>query len=1001
MLLLQKMVDGVEIFRRFFLDVHGVEPFEWQLELARKVIEGEGWPSAIQVPTGFGKTATIDIAVVALALQADLEPYQRTAPTRTFLIVDRRLLVDQAFERAKRIAAALESPQQSAAVKEVANGLRKIAGGGRALEVVRMRGGISWSWRWVTSPVQPAVIAGTVDQFGSRFLFRGYGVGQRLRPIDAALCGNDALVLLDEAHLSQSLASTIRRARELEAEADAQLLRGRFPPPVLLSATLGTSDLEDSRVFVPNLDEESTTAATKRLAARRKLALCELDTKRSDAVAQLAQAMARVAVRALDPGPEGAPERIAVVANTVLTARATFEALESLVEERAHLELLVGRCRGFERDQLGLSQRVRHKFGAGSPRDPTGRPCILVATQTIEVGADFDVDFLVTEAAPLNSLIQRLGRLNRLGDRSAATGVCVFVPSIHGDDHVLYGSAIRRTWEWLSNQAGGQPLALDARTGDIADAPEVDVSLDTLEAVASPSVLEECSPEPPLTPYLVASYLDAWARTSPSPDPDIPVEPFLHGIDRGTPEVSVCWRVPLPDVEAWKAELEVLPIHDEECVEVPLWAARRFLAGLDAGPLSDVEGVGEPEEPDGQRPLTSAVVQRADDSVDVITDPNGLRAGDTLILDPQAGGHDEWGWSGKQHLPVPDVADLVSRSKPSVRLRPGVLAWATGEDESFFRSQLSRKDVPTRDLAKDILATAVSKAREEAGGDPVRTRWAEHADRMRQALESGVAVVRTVGGGGDTEETWLLVSMTGRGLRNEDSDEGEATTSIAPSAVALDRHLEEVAVKAGDLARRLGLPDPLVSAVEAAALLHDIGKAELRFQVMLHKGDPDRLEAAGNALAKSGMDPADRGAFRRARQLAGVPQGWRHERLSFAIAERILDSQGGVDPLLVCHLVATHHGHGRPLFQPVDWDGKAELFPVAIPSYSLVRPNGDGQESTDPSLAVDIDLPQLDHVDWSGPLRLHKLCRRYGWWGLALLETVVRLADIAVSESYG
>lgn len=37
-------------------------------------------------------------------------------------------------------------------------------------------------------------------------------------------------------------------------------------------------------------------------------------------------------------------------------------------------------------------------------------------------------------------------------------------------------------------------------------------------------------------------------------------------------------------------------------------------------------------------------------------------------------------------------------------------------------------------------------------------------------------------------------------------------------------------------------------------------------------------------------------------------------------------------------------------------------------------------------------------VDWDHSRLFGILCRSYGWWGLALLETVVRAADVCVSE---
>ncbi len=1009
------MTEGADLFVSFFRAVHGVEPFAWQRALAERVIDGPGWPRLLDVPTGMGKTAAVDVALVALASQADLPPEERTAPTRIFVVVDRRLLVDQAFDRARHIASALESPKDEA-VRRVAEGLRRIGGGARPLEVVRMRGGVTWSWRWLASPAQPAVIAGTVDQFGSRMLFRGYGVGERLRTIDAALCGRDALVLLDEAHLAPAMVATLERARSLEDQNERSILGERTPPPVLLSATLRSVEVDDKDVVRMDSNAESSPAARRRLTASRRMALCELDAKGREGRARLAQVLAGLVVKEL-AGATDEGVRVAAVANTVATARAVFENLRAILADYADIDLLVGRCRGFERDNLGLAERIRRKFGATDQPKPSERPAVLVATQTIEVGADLDFDAMVTEAGPLDALLQRLGRLNRFGHRDRAEAVCVFAPALHGDDPV-YGDAVARTWSWLRQRVNGDPAELDLKDPSADDAPRLELGLSELSSLVGPEDIRGCAAEPAVVPVLLSPHLDAWSRTSPSPDPDQPVEPFLHGLDRGVPEVSICWRAMLPSAEAWKAELEVLPITDEERVEVPLWVARRFLRGLGPGDLADLEGMKEPEERERELPLPRAYVQRADGSVELISEPFRILPGDTIILDPEAGGHDAWGWTGMPGT-VTDVADLVPRHRRAIRLRPAVLAWATGEDPAYFRQQLMQEDVSYREKAEKILKEAVSRAKAREESDVLLQRWIEHAESMLEELQAGRAKVvkPSLPARADSSddqsllEVGLLVQGKSGAITEQASDTGEATSSVSSGPVSLSRHLSDVAQRARSFAKLVGLPPDLVRAIELSGLLHDVGKAEFRFQVMLHRGDPDRFEASGELLAKSGMDPSDRRAFRRTAKQAGVPRGWRHEAVSMAIAKQLVrrpsemdellarlsidhqvnsliaSAQSALDELLVLHLVASHHGCARPLFPPVEERALVDLAP-------LDGLNADLKEGDR------IDRVEVDHVDWSGPQRLLTLCRRYGWWGLALLEAIVRLADIAVSEEY-
>src|SRR5262249_33777863 len=145
------------------------------------------------IPTGCGKTSVIDVAVFALAAQAEL-PASKRAALRTFFVVDRRLGVDDAFKHATELAEAIyEAEHEETAWARERLGL---FGARFPLAVAVLRGGMYRSDTWADTPNQPLVCVSTVDQVGSRLLFRGYGVSDCGRPVHAGLVGNDSLIIL-------------------------------------------------------------------------------------------------------------------------------------------------------------------------------------------------------------------------------------------------------------------------------------------------------------------------------------------------------------------------------------------------------------------------------------------------------------------------------------------------------------------------------------------------------------------------------------------------------------------------------------------------------------------------------------------------------------------------------------------------------------------------------------------------------------------------------------
>ncbi|GAB4179525.1 MAG: CRISPR-associated helicase/endonuclease Cas3 [Terrimicrobiaceae bacterium] len=102
---------------------------------------------------------------------------------------------------------------------------------------------------------------------------------------------------------------------------------------------------------------------------------------------------------------------VLVVRNTVALAQQTLEDLRPRCRQTG-FESACLHSRFTQADRLANETLWMNKLG----RDGTHRPAcgaILVGTQVVEQSVDIDADFLVTDLAPTDLLLQRLGRLHR------------------------------------------------------------------------------------------------------------------------------------------------------------------------------------------------------------------------------------------------------------------------------------------------------------------------------------------------------------------------------------------------------------------------------------------------------------------------------------------------------------------------------------------------------------------------------------------------------------
>lgn len=1028
------MTLTVEDFAQFYQQVHSDPPFPWQADLVRQVLSERAWPQLIDVPTGLGKTALLDIAVFVAAATSGEVGADRLGRRRIFFVVDRRIVVDEAFDRAVLLSEALDralESEQDTAVRRVALGLRVLAPTANrgltfplpgteevvrrprtVLPVTRMRGGVTWDSSWLDRPDLPGIVVGTVDQVGSRLLFRGYGVSDRRKSIDAALVGTDSLILVDEAHLAEAMVLTITEAYRRDAEALGLPRTG----VVRMTATAG-DDLPRYSLDVEA--HRGSEVAWQRLHATKRLSVVSSEVK------LVVQTMADQAVELLTP------ERVTilVVCNTVDRARQVHATLTNAVTRRqdpvdADVTLLIGRSRPADRDLL--VGRLKERFGVGRARTAGTKSAILVATQTVEVGANLDADGLVSESAPWDSLVQRLGRVNRLGKCPGTARTVVVHDGV--DDGPVYGRARDLTWDFLLG---------------LADQGVVDLDVSPLACRdLSGNVPPGASAGRPVAPLLTTPTLDCWVRTGPVPLPDTPVAPYLHGLGTDFATVSVAWRDGLVDPDPMgddaerpgedaNADLSAMPVRSEELVEVPLHAVRRWLRGESALPLSDLD-----EDPDAQlrvktvRDAFRAMVWRSDPPVDstgsarrasrptgswVWIDASGVRPGDVLVVPTERGGLDEYGWAPDSDRPVLDVSEVI-RHRPELL---GVVSFGRGlplpllridrgtagrlglgpEDAQGLRHlvrELGRdteeREGPSPELPAHLIAS-IDRVVESMGSIPPDERLPGSAwtPATMSVLKSWVAGDVTVAPVLDKQGRGLgrfILSPSRKAARLvERDDEFPEGSSMSVRQVTLRTHHTNVGDRARDISQALGLRPEVSDAVETAARWHDLGKVEPRFQAMLCGGYEYEAMLVDEPLAKSGINAADHNARRIAARRSGLPQGARHEAWSAALVSTYLAEAAdsySFDPDLVIHLVASHHGYARPWLPPV-MDRKPRDVVAVLTDLAT------GMAETKVSVSSGAT------VDFDHPARFVHLNERYGRWGLALLESIVRCADMTVS----
>jgi CRISPR-associated endonuclease/helicase Cas3 len=674
---------------------------------------------------------------------------------------------------------------------------------------------------------------------------------------------------------------------------------------------------------------------------------------------------------------------LAVVVNRVNSARDIHSRLCQAVPGGLHtVYLLTGRMRPWDRDALqqGLLPRIR----AGRERSPDDQTIVVVATQSIEAGADFDFDGLVTECASLDALRQRFGRLDRLGLLSgAARGVIVTRSDTLKDDPV-YGDAIGKTLAWLQQRAAERSL---------------DFGVEALDAPQDEGLLAPAEHAPILLP----SHLDAWVQTAPIPDPDPDIALWLHGPQRAAADIQVVWRADLTEellnqaVESGdggtEAEdvvvgvVEALPPVSAEAMSVPFVAARRWLEGGLEPESYDVEGAKSvDDERQDQRPRGPSrpvIIWQGEQSRVVRGDQ--IKPGQTIVVPSTYGGVEHGNWAPSSRTPVKDVAEAAAwrqGRRPIFRLHESVLRMQFGPKTGVpIPGSSDSEEFDDRDLVLGWLEKLDTSPAEQAVRDLIETLRSEsHSLRIERLPVAP----------GDSEKEYLLIAGRRRVLKStvdptaaDDHLTTDDSRSFTGATVTLPDHLDGVREMVSRFAERTGVPGEIAADLSLAAEWHDAGKADPRFQRWLHGGSEFKALVQAAPLAKGTARLTGRRAMRLARERAGYPAGCRHELMSVVLMDSAGESLAAraADWVLVRHVVASHHGHCRPL---------APWIPDLTPVGVAFNTNGVVSRASSQH-----DLARLDSGIAEG---FWQMVRRYGWWGLAWIEATLRLADHCQSE---
>jgi CRISPR-associated endonuclease/helicase Cas3 len=580
-------MSAAERFAAFFGALNeGAKPYPWQCALVQSIADSGRWPD-ICAPTGSGKSAVVE-AHAFLVAEHVLGRMRCRPPRRLILVSPRRVLVDDQYDRARRVAAGLAAALgegTSSALFEHARALRSLqtaAGEDERPPLLAwsLRGGLLPESGWRLEPAACQVICATPQMWGSRVMLRGYGSTRAARNLEAGLLAHDAVAVIDEAHLHQRL---------LESARVVAGVSGGVAPLQVVSMT-ATQERSPGQMGISSADLQDPSLKA-RVDAAKRLELVMVpgwDSQLEAALIERAQAEL-----------ERVGGTVGIFVNEVPFALRVAAALRGAGHQ---LEVVCGRMR--PADLAALRERRPRLLTAEGDPDVA----FLVSTQSLEVGVDLDLPAIVSVIAPAPALAQRAGRLNRSGRYSDAA-MTVVVP-----ETLLTGEP--------ASGRGTGPYEVGDLAASIRWLQSLPGAISPLDVVRSELPL----PPRPLLPRLRATELDTLAMTSDPLAADPEADLYLLDPTEARPEVNVVARAHLDlDPSIVRAVLRACPPRQHEQAPIP-WSA----AGARASTLGRIlEAVRDSAWVVGERDGSLVVQPLAGDGDGELSHP---RPGDTVVV---------------------------------------------------------------------------------------------------------------------------------------------------------------------------------------------------------------------------------------------------------------------------------------------------------------------------------------------------------------------------------